>query len=153
MRYSPKSTPEVGRKLNDVCNTMAEEQDNPSDLIPVNPEDLTMRRQSTSTSPLEFQLQANTILKPKGILKLSEKTCSAPNIYCNSPKKQQSPRYANPMAQSKRENNNENLSGLDSDSSNQSTPLISTKLVKHVKFSDNICPENSSAISGDEESQ
>ena len=65
IRYSPKSTPEGKIKLNDVCNTMANEQDNPSTLMSIKPEDITMRRQSTLPSPLEFQLQANTILKPK----------------------------------------------------------------------------------------
>ncbi|CAF0895868.1 unnamed protein product [Adineta ricciae] len=127
-RYSPKSTPEGAVKLNDVCNTMAAEEDNPSTPIPTNPEDLTMRRRSSLTLPLEFQLQANTILKPKGILKLSDRTYSASNICCNSPKKQENPRYTNSIAQSKHENNNENQPRSDSDCSNPSTPSISTKL-------------------------
>lgn len=65
IRSSSKSTNEDGRKLNDVCNIMTEEQNNSSSEEPINAPDVTMRRRSTLTSPLEFQLQTNTVLKPK----------------------------------------------------------------------------------------
>lgn len=65
IRNSSKLTHDEGRKLNDVCNTMVEEQNNPSSLESINAPDVTMRRRSTLTSPLEFQLPTNTILKPK----------------------------------------------------------------------------------------